>query len=102
MEVTDTEITPEFVRHLQPIMSASVPGARIDVLQLQYAASIFRWTFSSPITLTSAQLKSAEDIRTLRRLAGQLEDIFRSIPMAAGVRNDWDAESSGVKLKIVF
>ena len=44
--------------------------------------------------------QSAADIRTMRRLAGQLEDIFRSLPNTAGVRNDWDAESAGVKLKI--
>ena len=37
---------------------------------------------------------------TVRRLAGQLEDIFRSLPTTAGVRNDWDSENSGVKLKI--
>ena len=41
MEVRDKEVTPEFVKHLQPIMSANIPGARVDVRQLQYAAIDF-------------------------------------------------------------
>jgi multidrug efflux pump subunit AcrB len=100
MEVTDKEITPEFVKHLQPILSANIPGARIDVRQLQYAAIDFPVDIliSNNADLSAAQ--SEEDIRTLRRLARNLEDIFLSLPNTAGVRNDWDAESSGVKLKI--
>jgi multidrug efflux pump subunit AcrB len=67
---------------------------------LQYAAIDFPLDIliSNNADVNAAQ--SAEDIRTLRRLAGQLEDIFRSLPTTVGVRNDWDAESSGVKLQI--
>jgi len=100
LEVTDKEITPEFVKHLQPILSAKIPGARIDVRQLQYAAIDFPVDILIANNADVSAAQSAEDIRTLRRLAGQLEDIFLSLPTTAGVRNDWDAESSGVKLKI--
>ena len=88
------------MKHLQPIMAANVPGARIDVRQLQYAAIDFPLDILIANNADVSAAQSAEDIRTLRRLAGQLEDIFRSLPNTAGVRNDWDAESSGVKLKI--
>jgi len=100
LEVTDKEITPEFVRHLQPILSASIPGARIDVRQLQYAAIDFPVDILIANNADVSATQSAADIRTLRRLAGQLEDILLSLPNTAGVRNDWDAESSGVKLKV--
>jgi multidrug efflux pump subunit AcrB len=100
MEVKDKEITPEFVKYLQPIMAASVPGARIDVRQLQYAAIDFPIDILIANNADVSAAQSAEDIRTLRRLAGQLEDIFRSLPNTAGTRNDWDTESSGVKLSI--
>ncbi|HUM05102.1 MAG TPA: efflux RND transporter permease subunit [Terriglobales bacterium] len=100
MEVTDKEITPEFVKYLQPILSASIPGARIDVRQLQYAAIEFPVDILIANNADVSAGQSAEDIRTLRRLSAQLEDIFRSLPNTAGVRNDWDTESSGVKLKI--
>jgi len=100
LEVRDKEITPEFVRHLQPIMSASVPGARIDVRQLQYAAIDFPVDILIANNADVSAAQSTEDIRTLRRLARELEDILLALPNTAGVRNDWDAESSGVKLKI--
>jgi multidrug efflux pump subunit AcrB len=100
MEVKDKEITPEFVKYLQPIMSASIPGARIDVRQLQYAAIDFPIDILIANNADVSAAQSAEDIRTLRRLAGQLEDILRTLPNTAGTRNDWDTESSGVKLSI--
>ena len=100
VEVADKEITPEFVKHLQPILSASIPGARTDVRQLQYAAVDFPVDILIANNADVSATQSAEDIRTLRRLAGQLEDILLSLPNTAGVRNDWDSESSGVKLKI--
>jgi hypothetical protein len=34
IEVNNKEITPEFVKRLQPILTTSVPGARMDVRQL--------------------------------------------------------------------
>src|SRR5215813_6199035 len=100
IEVTDKEITREFVRHLQPVLAANIPGARTDVRQLQFAAIDFPLDILIAHNADVSAAQSAEDIRTLRRLAGQLEDIFRSLPTTVGVRNDWDTESSGVKLKI--
>ena len=35
VELTDKEITPEFVDQVQPILSASLPGARATIRQLQ-------------------------------------------------------------------
>jgi multidrug efflux pump subunit AcrB len=100
LEVTDKEITPEFARQLQPVLSASIPGARIDVRQLQYAAIDFPVDILIANNADVSSAQSAADIRTLRRLAGQLEDILLSVPNTVGVRNDWDSESSGVQLKI--
>src|SRR5215472_1556434 len=100
IEVTDKEITREFVRHLQPVLAANIPGARTDVRQLQFAAIDFPLDILIAHNADVSAAQSDEDIRTLRRLAGQLEDIFRSLPNTAGVRDDWDAESSGVTLKI--
>ena len=39
-------------------------------------------------------------MRTLRRLAGQVRDIFRAIPEITRVRDDWDDESFMVQLQI--
>ena len=100
VEVTDRELTAEFVKHLQPIVSAEVPGARVDVRQLQYANIQYPIDILIANNADLSASQSAGDIRTLRRLAGQLEDILRSLPNTSGVRNDWDAESAGVKFSI--
>src|SRR5262245_22743896 len=100
VEVTDKEITSEFVKHLEPIFAAKVPGARVDMRELQFAAIDFPVDILITHQADVSAAQSADDIRTLRRLAGQLEDLFRSLPNTAGVRNDWDTESSGVQLKI--
>jgi multidrug efflux pump subunit AcrB len=100
IEVTDKEATPGFVRQLQPALSASISGARVDVRQLQTNPIDFpvQVRISSEADLGAA--RSTEDLQTLRRLAGQVEDILRSAPLAARVRDDWDTESSRVALKI--
>ena len=43
---------------------------------------------------------SAQDIQTMRRLASQVMDILESAPAAVRVRNEWDAESAQVSLKV--
>src|SRR5260370_37736945 len=44
--------------------------------------------------------REPEDIRTLRALAGKIEEIFHAVPKAARVHNDWDEESATVRLQI--
>ncbi len=100
IEVTDKEITPEFVRQLQPVVSAAVPGTLIDVRQLltnpvDYPIEI---RISSTADVNAAQ--EDDDIRILRRLASQVENIFRSDPLAERVRNEWREENLQVNLQI--
>jgi multidrug efflux pump subunit AcrB len=100
IEVTDKDITPQFVQQLQPVLTASIAGARLDVRQLQTNPVDFpvQVRIASAADVNAEQ--SAENIATLRQLTGQVEDIFRGIPSATRVRNDWEAESSTVSLKV--
>lgn len=100
IEVNDKEITPEFVRRLQPILTASVPGARMDVRQLltnplEYPVEI---RISSNADL-AAQSETADN-RILLSLAGQVEDIFRSLPLAERTRNEWGDENTQLELTV--
>jgi multidrug efflux pump subunit AcrB len=90
-QVTDKHLTEHLVERLQAIVSAEVPGARIDVRQLEAGGG-----FGIPIQLRV----SGEDIPTLRTLAARLEKILRDTPGSARVRNDWGAESFNVRLRI--
>jgi multidrug efflux pump len=100
IEVTDKHITPILAGPLQSALSAAVPGARLDVRQLQTNP------VENPIEIRLAgqadigTLNGEEQIRTLRALAAQLKTILRAIPQAARVRDDWDEESFVVKLRV--
>lgn len=100
IEVTDKEITPEFADELQPLLSAAIPGARVDVRQLQTNPIDFPVDIriSSEADVTADY--SEKDITALRAVAAQVEDALRASPYAVGVRNEWDEASSQLTLKI--
>jgi multidrug efflux pump subunit AcrB len=99
IQVVDKEDTSRFVGELQTTISSSIPGARVDVRQLQ----------TNPVEMP-VQIRIAEqadvsaghsqDFRTIRALASQVEDILRSVPTSARVRNDWNDETTAVSLEI--
>jgi multidrug efflux pump subunit AcrB len=91
IRVNDKRDTDELVAPLQRALSASIPGARIDVLQLET---------SVPIGVPVQIRISGENEQLLRSYGQQLEDIFRNIPTAARVRDDWGSENFAVKLKV--
>ena len=100
IEVNDKEDTPPLVDRLQVALSASVPGAYIDVQQLQtnpvdVPIQIFL-SGQADVTSTGEE----RDIRNLRSLARRVEGILRASPFTTRVRNDWQEESSGVRLEI--
>ncbi len=100
VEVTDKEITPQFVRELQPVLTASIPGARLDARQLltnpiDYPIEI---RVSSTADLNAAQEDA--DNRELSKVAAQVEAILRSSPLAERTRNEWGDQSTQVALTV--
>jgi multidrug efflux pump subunit AcrB len=100
IEVTDKEVTPAFVRQLQPVLNAAIPGARLDVRQLltnplDYPIEV-RLSSTADV---SAQQEDADN-RRLLALAGQLEDIFRSIPLTERTRNEWGDYNPQLELRV--
>ncbi len=100
LQVDDKEDTPTLVGPLQVAVSSKVPGARIEVKQLQTnpVEQPVQIMISNQADVASD--REPEDIRTLRALAGKIEDIFHAVPRAARVHNDWDEESATVRLEI--
>lgn len=100
IEVTDKEITPEFIKKLQPVLSASIPGARLDARQLltnpiDYPIEI---RISSTADVNAAQ--EGTDIQQLRRIAGQVAELLRSSPLAERTRSEWGDELSQIALTV--
>jgi multidrug efflux pump subunit AcrB len=100
VELTNKDATPAFVNQVQPILSAKVPGARIDLRQLQtnpvnYPVEI---RVTSRADISTAH--SAEDIRAMRQIASQVIDILNTAPATARPRNEWLKESTKVSLNV--
>src|SRR5262249_43554027 len=87
----DKRDTGKLVAPLQEALSAKVPGARIDLRQLETGRAI-----ESPVETRISGL----DIGELRRLAEEVKGIYRSIPEADRVRDDWGAESFVANLQV--
>jgi multidrug efflux pump subunit AcrB len=100
VELNEKEITPAFVNQVQPVLSASVPGARIDLRQLQTNPVNYPVEIRVISRADVSTANSAQDLREMREIAGQVEAVLRSAPAAARVRNEWQNESAHVSLNV--
>jgi multidrug efflux pump subunit AcrB len=91
VEVSDKHFTNEFVGPLQTALSREVPGARIDVRQLETG---------KPVGIPVSVRISGPEIDVLHRLSGELQATFRAQPNATRVRDDWGEPAMNVRLKV--
>jgi multidrug efflux pump subunit AcrB len=90
IEVKDKHDTNHLVGLMQKALDEQVPGARIDVRQLDTG---------KPITMPVEIRISGDDMTALRGEAEKVKDILRSTPYAQRVRDDWGEENFTVKLE---
>src|SRR5208282_5308262 len=89
VEVTDKEASPKLARPIQDALDKEVPGAWVTVRQLQTNP------VDNPVEfLISGQAdvdarNEVSDVRTLRQIAGQAQDIVRQAQGIAVLRDDW-------------
>jgi multidrug efflux pump subunit AcrB len=100
IRVRDKEATPELIGPLQSAVSKEVPGAYVILHQLQTNPVEFPVEVRISGTSDVDPKDEPADIETLRKLAGNVEDIFRPLAGVHVVQNDWFAESPEVKLKV--
>jgi multidrug efflux pump subunit AcrB len=91
LEVRDKHETSHLIAPLQRALSAEIPGARIDVRQLESGKAV-----GAPVAFRI----SGESIAVLRSLAERARAVLRAAPRAERARDDWGAESFQVKLEI--
>jgi len=100
IEIDDRRRMAQFAKVLQPALTAAIPGAYLDVQELQTNGS------KNPIEIfVSGRAESTlsgetEDIATLRKLANNVESILRAVPDARRVRNDWFGQTMVARLEI--
>ena len=77
--------------HPEPRLAARLPSARIDVRQLENGDSV-----GLPVAIRI----SGEDAGTLRATAERVKTVFREIPLATRVRDNWGEDRFNVELKV--
>ena len=90
IEVKDKHDTNHLVGLMQKALDEQVPGARIDVRQLDTG---------KPIKMPVEIRISGNDMDALRAEAEKVKTILRATPYAQRVRDDWGEESFSVKLQ---
>jgi multidrug efflux pump subunit AcrB len=83
--------TPGLTQALQDRIAREVPGARVDVRQLE---------MGPPVGVPVAVRLSGDDMPTLRRLSAELMGVLRRNPYAERVHQDWGVESFAVDVAI--
>jgi multidrug efflux pump subunit AcrB len=91
VQVRDKEDTAPLAPFLQERLSRLVPGARIDVRQLENG---------KPVGIPVAVRISGEDIGQLRLFAEKAKAIFRSTPGTERARDDWGNDNFSVNLEV--
>jgi multidrug efflux pump subunit AcrB len=90
IQVTDKHETAHLMGPLQEALSAQIPGARIDVRQLESGAAV-----GLPVQIRL----SGEDMQTLRAFAEKTKAILDGTGLAERTRDDWGGESFAVKFQ---
>lgn len=91
VEVSDKHFTNEIVGPLQTALSREVPGARIDVRQLETG---------KPVGIPISIRISGPDIGALHQLSSELQALFQAQPNASRARDDWGEPAMNTRLKV--
>lgn len=91
LRMTDKHETAEIAAVLQHALASSVPGARIDVKELESGPPV-----GMPVSIRLA----GDDPETLRHLALEVRNVLDAAPMLDRVRESWGTDNLGVKLAV--
>jgi multidrug efflux pump subunit AcrB len=91
VQLTNNHDTRYFVDPLQAALDKEVSGARCDVRQVETG---------KPVGVPCAYRLMGPDIQQLRRYSLELQEIFRSSPLAARVFDDWGADRMAINLEV--
>jgi multidrug efflux pump subunit AcrB len=100
VEITDKEASPKLARPIQDALDNEVPGAWVTVRQLQTNP------VENPVELLISGQEDVDarnevsDIRTLRQIAGQAQDIVRQARGIAVLRDDWFPDDVQQRIQI--
>jgi multidrug efflux pump subunit AcrB len=83
LQVRDKHLTRHLIDPLQEALVAAIPGARINVRELESGP---------PVGIPVSIRISGEDLALIRAEAEKVKDVFRAIPTAERVQDDWGVD----------
>lgn len=96
----DKEFTPVLAPHLQTRLSREIPGAAIDVRQLQTTPVNYPVAIRLASRVQAKAGDATSEIEHLRSYAEQIRDIIAQSPAVRTVRTDWGDASMLARLQI--
>ncbi|MEM7009492.1 MAG: efflux RND transporter permease subunit, partial [Thermodesulfobacteriota bacterium] len=102
IRLDERKYTPELAPLFQKAISDQIPGAHIEVREIQLNAVDYpiEIHLSGRADINSDLETEEQDIETLRKLGEELKSILREIPETSIVRDDWFEDSFIVKLEV--
>ncbi|MBX3191027.1 MAG: efflux RND transporter permease subunit [Labilithrix sp.] len=91
VEVGDEHDTERLIAPIQRALTSRVPGARIDVRQLENGKPV-----PQPVEIRIA----GDDVATLRAIAERAKSVLRDVEIAERVRDDWGDESFRLEVDV--
>ena len=100
VKLNDKEMTPILGPRLQTVLSNQVPGADIDVKQLQTTPVNYPVAIRISGRVTTSNQEEQADIDRLLGYADKIKSIIRQSPAVRAVRDDWGDSSLVLQLNI--
>ena len=100
IRLRDKEMTPVLVPFWQQALTERIAGAYADVRQLQTNPVPYPVAVRLSGRTSISSKGEAEDIKTLRALALEVGDIFRSTPLSTRVRDDWGEDALFTSIQV--
>ena len=100
VRLNDKTLTPRFAPELQNALNGKIPGADIDVKQLQTNPVTYPIAIRISAHLTPGSDHEQAEIRQLRGYAEKVKAILRNSQSVRSARDDWGQESFSVKIDV--
>ncbi len=100
VRLTDKDLTPVLAPRLQRALSSQIPGADIDVKQLQTTPVDYPVAVRVSGRITTGSIAEQADIERLRDYARQVKEIIARSTAARSTRDDWGETSLVMNLDI--
>ncbi|WP_444901727.1 efflux RND transporter permease subunit [Microbulbifer sp. SSSA007] len=101
IRLSNKDLTPVLAPKIQQALTENIPGAYLDVRQLQTTPVTYPFAIRVSGRVTTGSVQEEQDILLLRQTAEKVKEIVQQSPYARTVRQDWSGESLTLLLNVM-